>query len=85
VPTSFGRTAPYSDRFAGPTERITVTISGRFTRRRVSGHLRVRTRIVRDGRQTDEGDSGPTRRSMSREGQTERVDHGTLRREHEAR
>jgi hypothetical protein len=58
---SFGGTASYSNRFGGQTERITVTIRGRFTRRRASGHLRVKTRIVRDGRQIDECDSGRLR------------------------
>ena len=58
---SFAGTASYTNSSGGQTERITVTVKGRFTRRRVVGHLLVRTRIVRAGRQVDACDSGRIR------------------------
>jgi hypothetical protein len=55
---SFGGTASYAQTSGGQTERITVIVRGRFTRRRIVGRLRVRTRILRAGRQVDACDSG---------------------------
>lgn len=63
---SFGGTASYPDSSGGQVERITVTIRGRFARRRVAGRLRVRTRIMRAGRQVDTCDSGRLRWSAER-------------------
>jgi hypothetical protein len=55
---SFRERTAFTEDLGEETERVTVSVLGRFNRSRVSGRLRVRVRILRDGRQVDRCDSG---------------------------
>ena len=70
----FGGTASYvgSGTLGGQTERVTVTTSGRFTRRRVSGRLRIRARVLRGGQQIATCDSGRLTWAAERSGRARR-------------
>jgi hypothetical protein len=55
---SFRERTSFSEDLGEETGRVTITVLGRFSRPRVSGRLRVRIRILRDGRRVDRCDSG---------------------------